>query len=75
MSKVLFINGSVHGHINPTLPLVKELVHRGEEVFTLQLHNLKRRLLLQVLYMLMPVKNSQNLIIITDLPAAIRFMS
>jgi len=33
MSKVLFINGSVHGHINPTLPLVKELVHRGEEVF------------------------------------------
>ncbi|MDP4182025.1 MAG: glycosyltransferase [Bacillota bacterium] len=33
MSKVLFINGCAHGHINPTLPLVKELVDRGEEVF------------------------------------------
>lgn len=33
MPKVLFINGSAHGHINPTLPLVKELADRGEEVF------------------------------------------
>ncbi len=33
MSKVLIINGNVHGHINPTLPLVKELVKRGETVF------------------------------------------
>ena len=32
MSKVLFINGPAHGHINPTLPLVEELIRRGEEV-------------------------------------------
>lgn len=32
MAKVLFINGNVHGHINPTLPVVKELVRNGEEV-------------------------------------------
>jgi MGT family glycosyltransferase len=32
MAKVLFVNGVVHGHINPTLPLVKELVGRGEKV-------------------------------------------
>ena len=32
MSKVLYSNGNVHGHINPTLPLVSELVRRGEEV-------------------------------------------
>lgn len=32
MAKVLFINGNVHGHINPTLPVVKELVSNGEEV-------------------------------------------
>lgn len=32
MSKVLFLNGNVHGHINPTIPLVKELVRRGEEI-------------------------------------------
>jgi MGT family glycosyltransferase len=32
MAKVLFVNGVVHGHINPTLPLVKELVSRGDEV-------------------------------------------
>lgn len=33
MSKILFINGNLHGHINPTLPVVKELVLRGEEVY------------------------------------------
>lgn len=33
MSKLLFINGNLHGHINPTLPVVKELVQRGEEVY------------------------------------------
>jgi MGT family glycosyltransferase len=33
MSKILFINGNLHGHINPTLPVVKELVQRGEEVY------------------------------------------
>lgn len=33
MSRVLIINGNLHGHINPTLPLVKELVDRGEEAW------------------------------------------
>jgi MGT family glycosyltransferase len=32
MAKVLFVNGNVHGHINPTLPVVRELVSNGEEV-------------------------------------------
>lgn len=32
MSKVIFFCSPTFGHINPTLPLVKELVSRGEEV-------------------------------------------
>ena len=32
MSNVLFINGNLHGHLNPTLPLVRELVEKGEDV-------------------------------------------
>ena len=32
MSKVMFFNVPGYGHINPTLPLVEELVNRGEEV-------------------------------------------
>jgi MGT family glycosyltransferase len=32
MSKVLFINGTAHGHLNPTFPLVHELSRRGEDV-------------------------------------------
>ena len=30
MAKVLFFNLPFYGHMNPTLPLVAELVHRGE---------------------------------------------
>ena len=33
MSRILFVNGNLHGHINPTLPIVKELVQRGDEVW------------------------------------------
>jgi MGT family glycosyltransferase len=33
MSKVLFINGNAHGHVNPTLPIVKELKKRNEQVY------------------------------------------
>jgi MGT family glycosyltransferase len=33
MSKVLYVNANLYGHINPTLPVVKELVERGEEVY------------------------------------------
>jgi MGT family glycosyltransferase len=32
MAKVLFFSIPAYGHINPTLPLVAELVHRGEHV-------------------------------------------
>lgn len=32
MGRVLFINGPLEGHVNPTLGLVRELVRRGEEV-------------------------------------------
>ncbi|MDP4089401.1 MAG: glycosyltransferase [Bacillota bacterium] len=32
MSKVIFFGVPAHGHINPTLEVVKELVRRGEEV-------------------------------------------
>lgn len=32
MSKVLFMNLPAHGHINPTIGLVEELIARGEEV-------------------------------------------
>ncbi len=32
IAKVLYINGPAHGHINPTLGLVEELVRRGEKV-------------------------------------------
>lgn len=32
MSRVIFFGVPAHGHTNPSLPLVKELVRRGEEV-------------------------------------------
>ncbi|MBA2286039.1 MAG: glycosyl transferase family 1 [Ktedonobacteraceae bacterium] len=32
MAKILFFNLPAYGHMNPTLPLVAELVHRGEHV-------------------------------------------
>lgn len=32
MGRVLFINGALEGHVNPTLGLVRELVRRGEAV-------------------------------------------
>ena len=32
LSKALFFGLPVHGHTNPTLPLVRELVRRGEEI-------------------------------------------
>ena len=33
MSRVLFVNGNLYGHMNPTLPVVASLVSRGEEVW------------------------------------------
>src|SRR6185436_14199033 len=32
MSKALFLSLPLHGHINPALPLVRELVSRGDEI-------------------------------------------
>jgi UDP:flavonoid glycosyltransferase YjiC (YdhE family) len=32
LAKVLFFNIPAHGHVNPTLPIVKELVQRGHQV-------------------------------------------
>ena len=32
MSKILVFNVPAHGHVNPTLPVVRELVSRGEQV-------------------------------------------
>lgn len=30
--KALFFGLPVHGHVNPTLPLIRELVRRGDEI-------------------------------------------
>ena len=32
MAKALFLSLPLHGHVNPSLPLVRELVARGDEV-------------------------------------------
>ena len=32
MAKALFLNIPAHGHMNPTLPLTRELVNRGETI-------------------------------------------
>jgi MGT family glycosyltransferase len=32
MSKIIFLTPPAHGHVNPTLPVVQELVRRGEQV-------------------------------------------
>ncbi|WMJ89111.1 macrolide family glycosyltransferase [Anaerocolumna sp. MB42-C2] len=32
MAKILFINANLYGHINPTLPLVKEMADRGNQL-------------------------------------------
>lgn len=45
MSKVLFVNGNLHGHINPTIPLVFELVERGEEVWYYCSESFKERII------------------------------
>ncbi|NRX28222.1 UDP:flavonoid glycosyltransferase YjiC (YdhE family) [Clostridium beijerinckii] len=32
MSKALFVNMLGHGHVNPTIGIVRELINRGEDV-------------------------------------------
>jgi hypothetical protein len=41
MATILFFNQSEQGHINPTLPLVAELVRRGEQVIYYSLEAFK----------------------------------
>lgn len=32
MSKIVFLGPPAHGHVNPTLPVIQELIQRGEQV-------------------------------------------
>ncbi|HET9223404.1 MAG TPA: hypothetical protein VFO07_12915, partial [Roseiflexaceae bacterium] len=32
MSKIIYLTPPAHGHINPTLPVMRELVQRGDEL-------------------------------------------
>lgn len=43
MKKVLFLNVTTHGHVNPSLGLVKELNNRGIEVVYFQVKNSVKR--------------------------------
>lgn len=44
MSKVLFLSIPAHGHINPTLGLVNELVKQGEEITYFCSENFKEKI-------------------------------
>lgn len=44
MARVLFINAGSEGHINPTLPVVEELISRGEEVVYFSIEAFRERI-------------------------------
>ena len=44
MSKVIFFNIPAHGHTNPTLPLVTEMINRGEDVLYYSVEMLKEKI-------------------------------
>lgn len=44
MGKAIFFNIPAHGHTNPTLALVKELIDQGEEVLYYSFPNLKEKI-------------------------------
>ncbi len=44
MSKAVFFSIPAHGHTNPTLPLVKELVNNGEEIIYYSLEEFKDKI-------------------------------
>ena len=44
MAKVVFFNIPAHGHINPTLPVVQELVRRGATVIYYALEEFRQRI-------------------------------
>lgn len=43
MARVLFLNGGLEGHVNPTLEVVRELIRRGEEVVYVTTEPMRRR--------------------------------
>jgi UDP:flavonoid glycosyltransferase YjiC (YdhE family) len=43
MAKLLFFNIPAYGHVNPTLPVVTELVKRGHQVVYYDADTLNRR--------------------------------
>jgi MGT family glycosyltransferase len=44
MTKTLFFNIPAHGHMNPTLPLVQELVRRGETVIYYSIEEFRKKI-------------------------------
>ncbi|MFN2201203.1 MAG: macrolide family glycosyltransferase [Caldilineaceae bacterium] len=44
MSRCWFFNIPYHGHVNPTLPLIRELVDRGDEVTYFSTPNFEKRI-------------------------------
>jgi MGT family glycosyltransferase len=44
MAKAVFFNIPAHGHVNPTLPLVQELVRRGETVIYYSIEEYRNRI-------------------------------
>jgi MGT family glycosyltransferase len=44
MTKAVFFNIPAHGHVNPTLPLVRELVRRGETVIYYSIEEYKAKI-------------------------------
>jgi len=44
MAKAVFFNIPAHGHVNPTLPLVQELVRRGETLIYYSIEEFRRKI-------------------------------
>jgi MGT family glycosyltransferase len=44
MAKAVFFNIPAHGHVNPTLPLVQELVRRGETVIYYSIEEYRKKI-------------------------------
>lgn len=43
MARVLFLNGGLEGHVNPTLEVVREMVRRGEDVVYVTTEPMRQR--------------------------------
>ncbi|QWW19688.1 hypothetical protein I6B53_00655 [Schaalia sp. 19OD2882] len=44
MSRIVFVNIHAHGHTNPTLGVVRELIHRGHEVIYFSFEAMRERI-------------------------------